>query len=379
VNYFSGSTLIFQKFSVAVTDLLFIVASWFLFSEHVSTSSLYKCGFFFLAALNSSLFLVDHIHFQYNGILMGLMVLLLWTCWKRDTILVTSCFSVLLLMKHLFAPLAPIFAVVVLNHVSSSRGLAWRLKLLLQIFFIALGFLFVAFFPFVRRDGKRQLSQIVSRLFPFGRGLVHAYWAPNFWGFYLFMDKMLAKSAQYMGYDILLSRSHGFSSSGGKVGVFSLSLLPNIEASHCLSIVATGILLFSVLLLGNFSFILTLRCLAVSSLFSFMFGYHVHEKAIIITLLLQMFLGSFSGTSHKMDLLLFRVLSLSAVVSLFPLIPGKLEWIIKGMLLISSFLSDIFLVSSFFSYFFFTELFFTPNNYAKRYVIAVVDCLSFLF
>lgn len=63
-------------------------------------------------------------------------------------------------------------------------------------------------------------------MFPFGRGLCHAYWAPNFWVFYIVLDKGFALLLRKLGFYI---EAPAASFTGGLVGDLSpFAVLPKV-------------------------------------------------------------------------------------------------------------------------------------------------------
>lgn len=101
-------------------------------------------------------------------------------------------YSCLLNFKHiyLYASLA-FLAYILKQYVLKADSNQERLMRLAKVGTVTLLPFVAAFLPFLLNGGLEQLFQILSRLFPFQRGLIHEYWAPNFWAFYHFADKLI--------------------------------------------------------------------------------------------------------------------------------------------------------------------------------------------
>lgn len=141
--------------------------------------------------LSPALLVIDHVHFQYNGFLYGILILSLVLTRQEETRLLGGfLFAALLCLKHIYLYLAPAYFVYLLREYCLSQ------KSILRICFgnclrLALGLAGIfgaAFGPFLLWG---QLDQLLARLFPFSRGLCHAYWAPNVWAMYSFSDRVL--------------------------------------------------------------------------------------------------------------------------------------------------------------------------------------------
>ncbi|CAG8582794.1 8045_t:CDS:2 [Gigaspora rosea] len=159
-----------------------------------------------------------------------------------------------------------------------------------------------------------QLGQVFSRLFPFKRGLCHAYWAPNFWALYSFMDRILIIVFRQLGW--VLNDTATSSVTRGLVGDVSFAVLPQIPAktTFIITVVFQMASLAKLWRYPNFKNFIGSTILCGYS--SFLFGWHVHEKAVLL-IMIPFGLIATESLEHFRT---FVILSISGLFSLFPLL-----------------------------------------------------------
>lgn len=211
LGYDSWQTIYFQRTTVIVTELVLVYALHLYLHPHpiLRTFSCAKLSTSYvktskskvtahaaaLSVLSSpGLLIIDHVHFQYNGFLYGILVLSMVLARNKSTLLLSGLlFAALLCLKHIYLYLAPAYFVYLLRAYCLGQRSSFP-YFNIQFFNcvkLGVGIITVftaAFGPFALWG---QLEQVISRLFPFSRGLCHAYWAPNVWALYSFVDRLL--------------------------------------------------------------------------------------------------------------------------------------------------------------------------------------------
>lgn len=231
-------------------------------------------------------------------------------------------FAALLCMKHIYLYLAPAYFVFLLRTYCLSPRSIFRIQFwnCIKLGGGVAAIFGSAFGPFAL---KGQMPQIISRLFPFARGLCHAYWAPNIWAMYSFVDRFLIAVAPRLGLPVKEAALQ--SVTRGLVGDSSFAVLPDIGPRICFALTLVSqmvplIKLFLAPTWDNFVGAVTLCGYA-----SFLFGWHVHEKAILLVIIPF----SLIALKDRRHLSAFRPLAVAGHVALFPLLFTPAEFPIK--------------------------------------------------
>lgn len=264
-----------------------------------------------LVLLSPGLTLVDNVHFQYNGLPLSVLLLSVALFLQQQTVAGAIAFSAALNLKHTLLPLAPAFAVHILaSSYTSSKTSVQFLRTLFAVGVATISTFAVLWGPLYVAGGATLLRQVIARMFPFGRGLLHAYWAPNFWALYAFVDKVLI----WLGLGV---RAVDVDPASGHIGgVAPFAALPNPNPALCASLLL-ALLVPALLRLTSRPRRLVIA-VVYSALAAFVVGWHVHEKAVLVPLLPLAVLAAVSGEARVREAFLW--LSLAGQYSLFPLV-----------------------------------------------------------
>lgn len=309
----SDACVVFHRSTVILNDVVLWIGAYIACRAmyhgkplHLSTTC------FLLIILNPGLLWLDHIHFQYNGMLLGVLLgslgLLMQgnnVCpkrWDYDLYHLggAALFAILLNFKHLYLTLAPLYFSYLLERYCITGGKKLLLGKLAMLAIVTGTVLVAPWIPFLMQENpKAQLKQIVARLFPFSRGLVHDYWAANVWALYLLADKLVR---------FVLSRIPWIPFMG----------LP--EPSPMLCALSTFICQIPALQVASArkTNVKLIQSVVYCSFCSFMLAYHVHEKAIM-TALIPLTLLVCETHLRNLHSLIFWQVSLWGLLGLFPL------------------------------------------------------------
>ncbi|QMW43839.1 hypothetical protein G4B11_007209 [Aspergillus flavus] len=324
LNYDSWQTIYFQRATVIISELVLVFAlNRFIKSAPQSNKHLAHISSLSIL-LSPGLLIIDHIHFQYNGFMYGVLILSIVLARKQSTLLYSGItFAILLCMKHIHLYLSLAYFVYLLRTYCLDPKSVFRPRFG-NIFKLGLGVISVfavAFGPFIYWN---QLLQLKDRLFPFSRGLCHAYWAPNIWAMYSFADRALILLAPRLGLSI--NEEALTSVTRGLVGDTSFAVLPEVTKEHTFALT----FLFQLLPLiklwrspGDWD--VFVGAITLCGYASFLFGWHVHEKAVLLIIIPF----SLIALRDRRYFSAFRSLAIAGHVSLFPLLFTAAEFPIK--------------------------------------------------
>ncbi|KAL6068778.1 Alpha-1,3-glucosyltransferase [Balamuthia mandrillaris] len=253
-GYETASSKLFMRSTVLLGELcIYFPALYMLVKTYYPDRPWFKqMAAFFVMLLQPSLMLIDHGHFQYNAVSLGLTLWAIVFVLRRQDVLGSICFCLALNFKQMSLYFAPTFFFYLLA-VNVNRHKKWHSCLMvLKLGAVVVLTFAVCWAPFLH--SLEDIQQVLHRLFPVARGLYE-----------------------------------------DKVANFWCALSPLLKVNRLLSVPAmvklcavmslAGFLPANIQLFFNPSPRRFLLCLFATSMSFFLFSYHVHEKSILLPLL----------------------------------------------------------------------------------------------
>jgi len=270
---------LFMRLTVIASDLIVLFPAAFMFSSKnyltVSTLLAYP-----------GLILIDHGHFQYNNISIGMALVAVAFILRGRDVLASAFFVAALNYKQMELYHALPFFFYLLATCARQKTWAGKIYKLVKIGLTVIFSFGLIWSPFILL-GQNSLLQVVLRIFPFNRGLFEDK-VSNFW---CALDVVI-KLKQQMAVPDLAKLCLGTT--------FTLSLPSNI---HLLFSPSRNIFLLS---------------LVNTSLVFFLFSFQVHEKSILLAAI-PVALLTFLGMDYSMNMVVPWFLTISTF-SMLPLL-----------------------------------------------------------
>ncbi|GAW07676.1 glycosyltransferase family 57 protein [Lentinula edodes] len=297
LNYDSWSIILFQRTTVIITELVLGAALLKFIRGAVDqpTQRIISASLF----LHPGFLIIDHIHFQYNGFMFGILLWSILMARNGNKLASGILFAVLLNFKHIYMYLAPAYFIYLLRSFCLSPSGQIEIKNFLALANAVIAIFIASLAPFALMG---QIHQLMSRLFPFTRGLNHAYWAPNAWALITAADRVLLKYAKSTGQNF-------------HINMAAVAYFYNNDSS--------AIVLIKLWFHPTYKSFLTALTLCGYS--SYLFGWHVHEKAVLLILVPLSLLAAERHAYFRT----FVIATVAGVFSLFPLLFTPAESVIE--------------------------------------------------
>mmetsp|Transcript_12772 Transcript_12772/g.34339 ORF Transcript_12772/g.34339 Transcript_12772/m.34339 type:complete len:692 (+) Transcript_12772:40-2115(+) len=231
----------FQRATVALAEIPLFLAARELTAVLYPASARCRALAQLSVLFHAGVLLVDHVHFQYNTLPLGAALLALAAILRRNHKLGGVLFACALNLKQTTLCYAPAVAFCVLIS-SKPQGPTFSPRTFASALFrrcCAFGSAFAlctlaVWAPFLRAG---QLAAVFRRLFPFERGLLHAFWAPNLWALYATADLLLASNP------LLSAPVAAHSATRGRIGASNtFAVLPPISPRTAAALAILAIL-----------------------------------------------------------------------------------------------------------------------------------------